>query len=207
MKWTCIQRNWHHFAVSGNQKNVRQSYTNSVFFSPNNEKQAIQAKQDRLKRERYRAEHKASKRYIEVAMSDLHLNTANYIAPNPRQPICPAAADNPGWMRWSPEDGEGGLRRVLLPRPLVRRKATIKSTSAMRYSSWKKAKQTTKAKRRFLIIKQASKPNRSLLSRLQVKKADCKSKPPPMTFPTKLYRARWYNFVPKSLAKRCRIVL
>ena len=73
-------------------------------------------------------------------MSDLHLNTATYIVPNPRQQICPAAADNPGWMRWSPEDGEGGLRRVLLPRPLVRRKATIKSTGAMRYSSWKKAR-------------------------------------------------------------------
>ena len=52
----------------------------------------------------------------------------------------PRRSGYPGWMRWSPEDGEGGLRRVLLPRPLVRRKATIKSTSAMRYSALEKTK-------------------------------------------------------------------
>ena len=52
----------------------------------------------------------------------------------------PRRSGHPGWMRWSPEDGEGGLRRVLLPRPLVRRKATIKSTSAMRYSALEKTK-------------------------------------------------------------------
>ena len=68
-------------------------------------------------------------------------------------------------MRWSPEDGEGGLRRVLLPRPLVRRKATIKSTEAMRYSSLKKPEKTPKAKRRYLIKKQR-------------KSADCKSNKP-----------------------------
>ena len=56
----------------------------------------------------------------------------------PRQPTFPRRSRSPGWMRWSPEDGEGGLRRVLLPRPLVRRKATIKSTSAMRYSALEK---------------------------------------------------------------------
>ena len=56
--------------LRGNPKNVRQSKTNSVFFSTNNEKQAIQAKQDRLKRERYRTEHKAPKHYVEVAISD-----------------------------------------------------------------------------------------------------------------------------------------
>ena len=28
-------------------------------------------------------------------MSDLHRNTATYIVPNPRQQICPAAADSP----------------------------------------------------------------------------------------------------------------
>ncbi len=87
----------------------------------------------------------------ELGISDLHLNTVTCIGINPRQPKCPAAADNPGWMRWSPEDGEGGLRRVLLPRPLVRRKAIIKSTRAMRYSSLRKPKQTPKAKRSFLI--------------------------------------------------------
>ena len=71
-------------------------------------------------------------------MSDLHRIPDSYIPVSPRQQICPAAADPPGWMRWSPEDGEGGLRRVLLPRPLVRRKATMKSTSAMRYSALEK---------------------------------------------------------------------
>ena len=34
VKWTCIQRNCHHFAVSGNPKNVQKGYTNSVFFPP-----------------------------------------------------------------------------------------------------------------------------------------------------------------------------
>ena len=72
------QRNWHHFAVSGNQKNVQKGYTNSVFFPPNNEKQAIQAKQDHLKRERYKPEHKAPKHHVEVAMNDLHRNSATY---------------------------------------------------------------------------------------------------------------------------------
>ena len=67
-------------------------------------------------------------------MSDLHRIPDSNIAPNPRQQICPAAADIPGVRRWSPEDGGEGLRRVRLLRPLVRRKATIKSTSAMRYS-------------------------------------------------------------------------
>ena len=32
------QRNWNNIAVSGNQKNVRKSQTNSVFLPPNNEK-------------------------------------------------------------------------------------------------------------------------------------------------------------------------
>ena len=44
-------------------------------------------------------------------MSDLHRNTATYIVPNPRQQICPAAADNPrvdevesrGWGRRAPQ--------------------------------------------------------------------------------------------------------
>ncbi len=68
-------------------------------------------------------------------------------------------------MRWSPEDGEGGLRRVLLPRPLVRRKATMKSTEAMRYSSWKKPKETTKEQRRFLIKNIGHKPTASQKNR------------------------------------------
>ena len=103
--------------------------------STNNEKRKTYAQRDFLKRKRSKPEHKAPNRYVEVGMSDLHRTQEYYIAPNPRQPKCPAAADNPGWMRWSPEDGEGGLRRVLLPRPLVRRKATIKSTRMTWYSS------------------------------------------------------------------------
>ena len=55
----------------------------------------------------------------------------------------------PGWMRWSPEDGEGGLRRVLLPRPLVRRKATIKSTRAMRYSALEKTQTNAQSQPQF----------------------------------------------------------
>ena len=92
------------------------------------------AQRDFLKREQSKPEHKAPKRYIEVGMIDLHRIPESYIPVSPRQQICPAAADSPGWMRWSPEDGEGGLRRVLLPRPLVRRKATIKSTRMTWYS-------------------------------------------------------------------------
>ena len=72
----------------------------------------------------------------------------------PRQPTFPRRSGFPGWMRWSPEDGEGGLRRVLLPRPLVRRKATIKSTRMMWYSLLVKPEKTIQAKRRFLINKQ-----------------------------------------------------
>ena len=55
----------------------------------------------------------------------------------------PRRSGHPGVRRWSPEDGGEGLRRVLLLRPLVRRKATMKSTSAMRYPSLKKPIQTT----------------------------------------------------------------
>ena len=35
----------------------------------------------------------------ELEMIDLHLNTATYIAPSPRQQICPAAADPPIGVR------------------------------------------------------------------------------------------------------------
>ena len=95
----------------------------------------------------------------------MHRIQAAYIPVSPRQPKCPAAADTPGWMRWSPEDGEGGLRRVLLPRPLVRRKATIKSTEAMRYSSLKKPEETPKAKRRYLIKTEGNQQTASQTSR------------------------------------------
>ena len=106
-----------------------------------------------------------AKQHSELGISDLHRNIADYIAPNPRQQICPAAADTPGVRRWSPEDGGEGLRRVLLLRPLVRRKATIKSTGAMMYSSWKKPEKTIQAKRRYLIKNERHKPTASQTSR------------------------------------------
>ena len=143
------------------QKTKLQSHPNSVFFPSNNEKRKIYAHRDFLKRERSKPEHKAPKRYIESGDKQSAPDTSYLYLCQPRQQICPAAADNPGWMRWSPEDGEGGLRRVLLPRPLVRRKATIKSTEAMRYSSLKKPKQTTKAKRSFLIKANPNPPTAS----------------------------------------------
>ena len=61
----------------------------------------------------------------------------------------PRRSGHPGVRRWSPEDGGEGLRRVHLLRPLVRRKATIKSTEAMRYSSWKKAKRNDISQAQF----------------------------------------------------------
>ena len=122
--------------------------------STNNEKRTIQAQRDFLKREQSKPEHKALNRYVEVAISDMHRIQADYIPVNRGSLHFPAAADNPGWMRWSPEDGEGGLRRVLLPRPLVRRKATMKSTEAMRYSLLVKPERKSKATRRFLKNKE-----------------------------------------------------
>ena len=92
-----------------------------------------------------------AKPYSELAISDLHRIPESYIPVNRGSLHFPAAADSPGWMRWSPEDGEGGLRRVLLPRPLVRRKAIIKSTHTMWYSPLVKPERNSKAKRRFLI--------------------------------------------------------
>ena len=147
MKWACTIRNWYNGAVSGNQKMKLQCYPNSVFFPSNNEKRTTYAQRNLLKREQSKPEHQASKHHVEVGTNSLHLNTATYIAPSPRQQSCPAAADNPGVRRWSPEDGGEGLRRVLLLRPLVRRKATIKSTRMTWYSPLVKQKQTTKAKR------------------------------------------------------------
>ena len=72
--------------------------------------------------------------HSELAINDLHRNTADYIPVNCGSLHFPAAADTPGVRRWSPEEGGEGLRRVHLLRPLVRRKATMKSTEAMRYS-------------------------------------------------------------------------
>ena len=95
VKWACIQRNWYNGAVSGNQKTKLQSYPNSVFFPSNNEKRKTYAQQNFLKRKRPQPEHQATKRYVEVGMNSLHRTPESYIAPSPRQQICPAAADNP----------------------------------------------------------------------------------------------------------------
>ncbi len=107
----------------------------------------------------------------------------------------PRRSGFPGWMRWSPEDGEGGLRRVLLPRPLVRRKATIKSTRAMRYSALVKPERDSKAKRSFLIIKHR-------------KSADCKSK----HLPTSTSKPRGAvldasasSYLPRSIRRTCSV--
>ena len=140
---------------------MRQSYTNSVFLSPNNEKQTIQAKQDRLKREQSKPEHKAPNPHVEVAISDPHLNSATYIVPSPRQPNQPAAAIPQGWKGGSPEGGEGGIRKSRRPHSLVPPQGAIKSTRAMRYSSLKKQKPTIQAKRRYLIKNKGHKPTAS----------------------------------------------
>ena len=141
--------------------------TNSL--STNNEKRKTYAQRNLLKREQSKTEHNSPKRYIEVATNSLHRIQATYISINRGSLHPPRRSGHPGWMRWSPEDGEGGLRRVLLPRPLVRRKATMKSTRAMWYSSWKKPKETTKEQRRFLIntnpISQPQFPYRQTASR------------------------------------------
>ena len=68
--------------LRGNQKTKLPHYPNSVFFSTNNEKRKIYVQRDFLKREQSKPEHKASKRYIEVGMSDLHRTQAAYIPVN-----------------------------------------------------------------------------------------------------------------------------
>ena len=120
--------------LRGNPKTKLPSHPNSVFFPSTNEKRMTYAQRNLLKRERSQPEHKATKHHIEVGISDLHLNTATYIPVSPRQPTFPRRSGFLGVRRWSPEDGGEGLRRVLLLRPLVRRKATIKSTRMTWYS-------------------------------------------------------------------------
>ena len=126
--------------------------------STTNEKRKPKAYRDFLKRKRPQPEHQAPKRYVEVGINSLHRIPESYIPISPRQPICPAAADNPGVRRWSPEDGGEGLRRVLLLRPLVRRKATMKSTRAMRYSALVKTNTIPISQTQFPYNK-APKPN------------------------------------------------
>ena len=64
--------------------------------SPNNEKRAIQAQRNLLKREQSKPEHKAPNRYIEVGMNSLHRIQAAYIPVNRGSLHFPAAADPPG---------------------------------------------------------------------------------------------------------------
>ena len=120
--------------LRGNQKTKLPRYPNSVFFSTNNEKRKIYVQRDFLKCEQFQPEHKATKHHVEVGTNSLHLNTATYIPVNRGSRYAPPQRIPPGVRRWSPEDGGEGLRRVLLLRPLVRRKATIKSTHTMWYS-------------------------------------------------------------------------
>ena len=63
----------------------------------------------------------------------------------------PRRSGHPGVRRWSPEEGGEGLRRVHLLRPLVRRKATIKSTRMTWYSLLVKPERKVKEQRSFLI--------------------------------------------------------
>ena len=71
------------------------SQTNSVFFPSNNEKRKIYVQRDFLKREQSKPEHQAPNRYVEVGTNSLHRIPDSNIVPNPRQQICPAAADTP----------------------------------------------------------------------------------------------------------------
>ena len=126
--------------------------TNSL--STTNEKRAIQA-QPKPTETQATSARTQSTQSIRRSGDDRPAPDTSYLnCPKPAAAVMPRRSGFPGWMRWSPEDGEGGLRRVLLPRPLVRRKATIKSTHTMWYSLLVKPEKTIQAKRRFLINKQ-----------------------------------------------------
>ena len=130
---------------------MRQSQTNSVFFPPNNEKRAIQAKQDQLKREQSKTEHKAPNQKIEVVINSLHRTPESNIGINPRQPNQPAAAIPQGWKGGSPEGGEGGIRKSRRPHSLVPPQGAIKSPRTTWYSPLVKPEKTIQAKRSYLI--------------------------------------------------------
>ena len=74
--------------------------TNSL--STTNEKRTTQAQRNLLKREQSKPEHQATKRYVEVGISDSTGNKLTISLSTAAAYIHPAAADNPGWMRWSP---------------------------------------------------------------------------------------------------------
>ena len=101
MKWACIQQNWHNVAVSGNSTNI---------YSKTYRSRILTTYLPIMKNERYKLGNPTETRAIqsrtqiaaqnsELEMIDLHLNTATYIAPSPRQQICPAAADPPIGVR------------------------------------------------------------------------------------------------------------
>ena len=68
--------------------------TNSL--STNNEKRTTYAQRNLLKREQSKPEHKAPKHHVEVEISDLHLNTANYIPVNRGSRYAPPQRITPG---------------------------------------------------------------------------------------------------------------
>ena len=63
--------------------------------STTNEKRAIQAQRNPLKREQSKPEHKATNRYVEVGTNSLHRIQADYIPVNRGSLHFPAAADTP----------------------------------------------------------------------------------------------------------------
>ena len=63
--------------------------------SPNNEKRAIPAQRNLLKREQSKPEHNSPNRYIEVGMNSLHRIPESYIPVNRGSKHFPAAADPP----------------------------------------------------------------------------------------------------------------
>ena len=83
---------------------IAKRHVDAGTYSPSttNEKRKTYAQRDFLKCEQFQPEHQAPKRYIEVGMIDLHRIPESYIPVNRGSLHFPAAADNPGWMRWSP---------------------------------------------------------------------------------------------------------
>ena len=68
--------------------------TNSL--PTNNEKRAIKAQRNRLKREQSKPEHKATKHHVEVGMSELHRKQAAYIPVNRGSSNAPPQRIPPG---------------------------------------------------------------------------------------------------------------
>ena len=64
--------------------------------STTNEKRAIQAQRNLLKREQSKPEHQATKRYVEVGISDSTGNKLTISLSTAAAYINPAAADTPG---------------------------------------------------------------------------------------------------------------